>query len=73
MKRITLAMSMCLTMIALAACGSSAPKTIDLNRSFIMTDEEGRRAGTVVFHPLGDGEILDNNQQVIGIITAPAR
>lgn len=57
----------------LSACGKEEPQTISLERSFTMSDEEGRRAGTVVLRPLGNGEIRDNNNQIIGVITAPAQ
>lgn len=57
----------------LCACGNDEPQTINLERSFIMSDEEGRRAGTVVLRPLGNGEIRDVSGRIIGVISAPAQ
>jgi hypothetical protein len=56
----------------LVACGGkSEPSTVDLNRAFTLFDAEGRRAGTVFLRPLGDGEMRDVNNNLIGVITAP--
>lgn len=56
-----------------AACGDSEPKTVELTRTFHMMDEEGKHAGTVIFRPLGTGEVRDASNRVIGVIVAPAQ
>lgn len=56
-----------------AACGNSEPKTVELTRTFKMTDEEGKYAGSVIFRPLGTGEVRDASNRVIGVIVAPSQ
>lgn len=61
--------------LLLAACSTfkEAPKTVELNRWYQMFDEEGRRAGTVLLRPVGEGEIRDVNNRLIGIVAAPPK
>ncbi len=46
-----------------------APKMVDLNKVYQMVDKDGGLAGTVVFKPVGGGEVRDNTGNVIGVIT----
>lgn len=64
-----------LVMLSLSACinRQEPPKTVELNRWYVLHDEEGRRAGTVLLRPVGDGEIRDANNMLIGIVTAPPK
>ena len=64
-----------LMLLALGACinRQEPPRTVELNRWYVMHDEEGRRAGTVLLRPVGDGEIRDANNMLIGIVTAPPK
>lgn len=57
----------------LSACGNDEPQTINLERTLIMSDEEGRKAGVVVLRPLGNGEIRDNSGRIIGVVSAPTQ
>ena len=64
-----------LSCILLTACSQTvlekkeAPKMVDLNKVYQMVDRDGGLAGTVVFKPVGGGEVRDNTGNVIGIIT----
>lgn len=61
--------------LALTACSTfkEAPKTVELNRWYVMYDEDGRRAGTVLLRPVGEGEIRDVSNRLIGVIAAPPK
>ena len=68
---VVLACSAASAAIWLAACGGAPPKPVSLTRSYALVDEEGRKAGTVVFSPMGGGEVRDVDGTVIGIVSAP--
>ena len=55
----------------LAACGS-APPLGSVDETYSLMDSQGRKAGTVVFTPLGQGEVRDNGGKVIGKIVPPS-
>ncbi len=61
--------------LLLAACSTfkEPPKTVELNRWYVMHDEDGRRAGTVLLRPVGEGEIRDVSNRLIGIVAAPPK
>lgn len=74
-KRIGLAVLTVAAMSAaawLGSCGGAPPKPTSLLRTYALVDDEGRKAGTVVFNPMGGGEVRDADGTVIGIISAPA-
>jgi hypothetical protein len=61
--------------LILASCSQIVPekkepaKMVDLNKVYQMVDKDGGLAGTVVFKPVGGGEVRDNTGNVIGIIS----
>ena len=55
----------------LAACGSAPPPVIGpgaggISRSYNLVDDEGRVAGRVIISPLGGGQLIDQNGNVVG-------
>ena len=56
--------------LCLAGCGSSAPATVQLGKSYTLVDEQGRVAGKAIFGPAGTGRIVDNSGQYMGTISA---
>lgn len=62
---------LCAAAALLAACSDQPepPQRVELNKQFRMIDEQGRQAGTVLFRPLGQGEIRDNDGNLIGVIS----
>jgi hypothetical protein len=55
-----------------AGCAGSSRKAEQkgsLSRTFMLLDEEGRRAGKLVLAPSGKAELLDENDRVVGQLT----
>jgi hypothetical protein len=60
--------------LTLAACGSEPPPPQPvvgpgvggISRSYNLVDEQGRVAGRVVISPLGGGQMIDQNGNVVG-------
>lgn len=55
-----------------AGCAGSSRKAEEkgsLSRTFMLLDEEGRKAGKLVLAPSGKAELLDENDQVVGQLT----
>jgi hypothetical protein len=55
-----------------AGCAGSSRKAEQkgsLSRTFMLLDEEGRKAGKLVLAPSGKAELLDENDQVVGQLT----
>jgi|GEM_PF-5086138 len=72
MKQTTVLLLLCALMAA--ACSRfEQPKTVELNRWYVMYDEDGRRAGTVLLRPVGEGEIRDVSNRLIGVVAAPPK
>ena len=55
----------------LAACGSSPPPLGSVGETYSLVDSQGRKAGTVTFSPLGQGEMRDNSGKVFGKVVPP--
>lgn len=68
---VVLACSAASAAVWLASCGGAPPKPVSLVRSYTLVDENGSKSGTVVFSPMGSGEVRDVDGTVIGIISAP--
>lgn len=56
--------------ISLVACGS-APPLGSVDETYSLVDNQGRKSGTVVFTPLGQGEVRDSSGKLIGKIVPP--
>ena len=54
----------------LVACGSSPPLGT-VGETYSLVDSQGRKAGTVSFSPLGQGEMRDNDGKVFGKVVPP--
>jgi hypothetical protein len=60
--------------LSLAACGGESPSpqpivgpgSGGISRSYNLVDEQGRTAGRVVLSPLGGGQLIDQNGNVVG-------
>lgn len=58
--------------LTLAACGSASPPPVvgpgagGISRSYNLVDDEGRVAGRVIISPLGGGQLIDQNGNVVG-------
>jgi hypothetical protein len=59
--------------LTLAACASEPPPQPvvgpgvgGISRSYNLVDEQGRVAGRVVISPLGGGQMIDQNGNVVG-------
>ncbi|MTJ80547.1 MAG: hypothetical protein F8N37_05955 [Telmatospirillum sp.] len=51
---------------------SSAPKPVDMSKTYIISDDEGHPAGKVIFNPMGTGKVYDYSGALIGNIVPPA-
>jgi hypothetical protein len=47
------------------------PPRLDLNRRLLVVDEQGAPVGSILFRPLGNGELRDGNGELIGVIVRP--
>ena len=65
-------LSLTAVLVALTACSQitqpSQPEKVNLNKNYKLVDGNDRLAGTVIFKPVGGGEIRDNDGNVIGNI-----
>ncbi|HLZ68166.1 MAG TPA: hypothetical protein VKQ29_18225 [Aliidongia sp.] len=57
--------------LSLAACGSAPPPIVGpdaggISRSYNLVDDQGRVAGRVILSPLGGGQLIDQNGNVVG-------
>jgi hypothetical protein len=64
--------------LCLAACGSApAPSPVPgpgaggISRSYNLVDDQGRIAGRVILSPLGGGQLIDQNGNVVGRFVSP--
>jgi hypothetical protein len=69
-RRTTIVLAAVLALAAVG-CGGAPEKPASLSRTYTLTDEQGRQAGTLVLNPLGGGEVRDSDGRVIGMLVSP--
>ena len=72
-KMVVIALVFGVVLSLVVGCAGSSRKAEEkgsLSRTFMLLDEEGRKAGKLVLGPSGNAELLDANDQVVGHFTA---